>query len=101
LGKEDYRSKKNLRARIIISGRVQGVLFRDSMKRQARKIGVFGWVRNIKSWKVEAIIEGDEIKVLKLIDWAHKGPLLAKVDNIDIFWEDYKKEFDDFIIKYN
>lgn len=100
MGKESSAYSKKLRARIIISGRVQGVLFRDSIRRRADKAGIKGWVRNIKGGKVEAVLEGDDLAVLEIIEWAHKGPFLAKVKNVDIFWEDYKGEFNDFKIIY-
>ena len=98
MAKEDLKYDSKIRARIIISGRVQGVMFRDSMKRKADKLGVCGWVRNIPNRRVEAVLEGDKLNVLDLIEWAHKGSFLARVDEVKIFWDDYKKEFNDFII---
>jgi acylphosphatase len=100
LDKESLVCSKKLRARIIVSGRVQRVLFRDSIRRRADKAGVKGWVKNIKDGRVEAVLEGDNLALLRVIEWAHKGPFLAKVRNVDIIWEDYKGEFNDFKIIY-
>lgn len=89
---------EKVRAHIFISGRVQGVLFRDRTKRKARGLGIAGWVRNLPSGQVEAIFEGDKDKVEQIINWAKKGPILAKVDNLEIEWREYKGEFNDFVI---
>ncbi len=85
------------RVHLYISGRVQGVLFRDTMKRKANKLGLKGWVKNLTDNRVEAIIEGENIQAL--LEWAKKGPLLSKVDNIDLEWENYQGEFNEFKIK--
>lgn len=88
------------RAHIFISGRVQGVSFRYSTSWRARKLGVFGWICNLPDGRVEAIFEGEKEKVEKLLERAKKGSFLARVDNFEIQWEDYKGEFEDFKIKY-
>jgi acylphosphatase len=92
--------KKNIRVHLFISGRVQGVFFRDRMRSYAKKLNVTGWVRNLNDGRVEAILEGEEENVLKVIGWAKKGPLLARVDNVDVREEEYKKEFNEFEIRY-
>jgi len=88
------------RAHIYVSGRVQGVLFRDSMRRKANQLGLKGWVRNLGDNRVEAVIEGEKGNIEKLIKWAKKGPIFSRVDNIDLKWENYIKEFNNFEIKY-
>ena len=81
---------------IFISGRAQGVFFRDGMRKQAQKLGIFGWVRNLEDGRVEAVLEGEKEKVEKILEWAKKGPMFARVDNIDIQWQEYKNEFQNF-----
>lgn len=89
-----------VRAHIFVSGRVQGVLFRDGTRRKAKSLGIAGWVRNLPDGRVEAVFEGEKDKVEKIIDWVRKGPILAKVDNLELEWQEYKGEFNDFEIKY-
>ena len=70
--------------RLSIHGRVQGVFFRDSMRREALRLGVAGWVRNCADGSVEAMVEGDASAVHAIVQWAHHGPERAVVQHIDI-----------------
>ena len=88
--------EKKVRVHILISGRVQGVFFRDNTRKQAQKLGIFGWVRNLEDNRVEAVFEGKKEKLEKILEWAKKGPMFARVDNIDIQWQEYKNEFQNF-----
>lgn len=89
------------RAHIFISGRVQGVLFRDSTRRQAKKLGVFGWIKNLPDKRVEIVLEGPKNMVEKMLKWVKNGPILAKVDNLEVNWENCEPgKFDSFEIKY-
>jgi acylphosphatase len=81
------------RAHVIISGRVQGVFFRSSTQKKAQKLQLTGWVRNAEDGTVEAVFEGEEKNVKKMIEWCHHGPTFADVDYVEITWEDYKKEY--------
>jgi acylphosphatase len=92
---------KKVRAHILVSGRVQGVFFRDSTRRIAEELGIFGWVKNSNNSKVEAVLEGEKEIIQKLIEWAKKGPVLARVNSIEIEWQDYKGEFKNFEIRYD
>ena len=73
-----------VRYRVLISGRVQGVFFRDSCRRLAEQHGVTGWVRNLSDGRVEAVFEGPAEEVRRLVDWAHSGPRLAVVSDIAV-----------------
>lgn len=66
-----------------ISGRVQGVFFRQSTKEQADRLGVFGWVRNLPDGDVEALLEGAPEQVEALVRWCHTGPPAARVDAVE------------------
>jgi acylphosphatase len=70
--------------RLVISGRVQGVFFRESMRLRAEQLKVTGWVRNCADGTVEAIAQGDAFQVGRLIEWAQRGPDAAKVEKVDI-----------------
>ncbi len=85
---------------IIVSGRVQGVFFRDFTQRQAVKLGLSGWVRNTNDGKVEIIAEGDNINLNKLIEVVKIGPDHAQVKYYQINWENSIKGFSDFQIIY-
>lgn len=90
----------NVRAQVIISGRVQGVFFRAHTRDFARKFGVKGWVKNRPDGKVEALFEGDEEDVKAVIDWCNDGPPAAAVSDVNVRWDDYKGEFKGFDVVY-
>jgi acylphosphatase len=87
------------RAHIFISGRVQGVFFRSETLREAKNQCVNGWVRNLPDDTVEAVFEGEEEGVKKLVEFCKRGPPGAKVTDTIVTWEDYSGEFTDFEIK--
>lgn len=70
--------------RLIIHGRVQGVFFRDSMRREAQRLSVAGWVRNRDDGTVEAIVHGPADAVEVLVQWAHRGPEHARVERVAV-----------------
>ena len=88
------------RAHVAISGRVQGVFFRSRTKREADSRDVKGWVRNRDDGGVEAVFEGEEEAVKAMVEFCKRGPLGAKVMNVDTMWEDYAGEFGEFEIRY-
>lgn len=69
------------------------------MQEVARDLGVTGWVRNLPDGRVEAVLEGEEESVKKVIEWARRGPPLARVEEVKVVWEEYKGEFNDFYIR--
>ncbi len=89
-----------VRAHLYISGRVQGVFFRGSMKEVADRYNVKGWVRNLPDGRVEAVLEGDKESVEKVIKWAHRGSIWSRVEKVEVIWEEYKGEYDSFKIIY-
>lgn len=89
-----------VRARILVSGRVQGVFFRSETQYEANRRNVAGWVRNTSDGKVEAVLEGEKEDVEKLIAFCRKGPPGARVTKVDVQWGDYTGEFKDFKIRY-
>lgn len=88
------------RAHIFVSGRVQGVTFRLRARRVARQVGVKGWVKNLSDGRVELIVEGKREKIQSLVEWIKSSPFLVRVDNLEIDWEEYQNEFNNFSIKY-
>ncbi len=88
------------RAHLFIRGRVQGVFFRQSTYEKAIELGVSGWVRNLPDGRVEAVFEGGEEEVNKIIQWVKEGPPIAKVEEVEIKWEKPTGEFDGFQIRY-
>ena len=68
---------------LVMHGRVQGVWYRDSMRREAEALGVRGWVRNRSDGTVEAMVQGEALAVEALVRWAHRGPPLAEVSRVE------------------
>jgi len=87
-----------VRAHVWISGRVQGVFFRAHTKEVAEKLGLTGWVRNLPDGRVEAVFEGEEDAVKEAIEWCKRGPPLAKVERVEVRYEEPTGEFKDFRI---
>ena len=77
----------DIRRRVIVRGRVQGVFFRDSTRRRAQSRGVAGWVSNRPDGAVEAVFEGDPDAVESLMRFVREGPGRADVDEVEVFDE--------------
>jgi acylphosphatase len=71
----------------VVHGRVQGVYFRDSVRQRARSANVAGWVRNNRDGTVEAVFEGEDEAVERLVAYCHDGPRGAHVDRVELFDE--------------
>ena len=94
------QNREYLRAQVTIHGIVQGVFFRASTREEAVRTGVGGWVRNLPDGTVQALFEGEKIKVEAMIGWCHQGPPGARVNKVDIAWEPYQGEHNHFEIRY-
>ena len=89
-----------LRAHVYISGSVQGVSFRWNTQHQAQALGLTGWVRNLWDGRVEAVFEGDESAVRQAVAWCHTGSRPARVDQVDVHYEEPTGEFRSFGIRF-
>jgi len=76
-----------VRTHVVVSGRVQGVFYRDSIRRLAEQHGVAGWVRNTWDGTVEAVFEGEPDAVDRLVEFCREGPPGARVENVDVSTE--------------
>ncbi len=77
-----------IRRRVLVSGRVQGVFFRDSCRREAVTRGVWGWIANRDDGAVEAVFEGPRWAVEAVVDWCRTGPARAEVTRVRVTAEE-------------
>jgi acylphosphatase len=75
------------RLHVRVEGRVQGVMFRESTRRQASSLGLSGWVRNLPDGRVEAWFEGPREACERVLAFVHTGPPAASVVRVDVAWE--------------
>ncbi|MGD0330058.1 MAG: acylphosphatase [Nitrososphaeria archaeon] len=88
------------RVHIYISGSVQGVFFRGSIRNKAMELGVKGYARNLDDGRVYAVLEGEEASLRKLIEWCKTGPPGAEVEKVEVTSDTYSGEFQTFGIEY-
>jgi acylphosphatase len=74
----------DVRVRAVVAGRVQGVWFRESCRREAERLGVTGWAHNLRDGRVEIEAQGSRAAVDALVAWAHEGPRLAIVESVTV-----------------
>ncbi|MDQ3868770.1 MAG: acylphosphatase [Thermoproteota archaeon] len=98
--RSNNNNNKKIRAHVFIRGKVQGVYFRQNTRIVATRYGVMGWVRNLKDGRVEAVLEGDEMDINRVIEWCYAGPPKAAVDDVDVKYEKYTGEFREFKVSY-
>lgn len=84
-----------------ISGRVQGVAFRFFAQHEARVLGLTGWVRNLYDGRVEVVAEGERERLEQFLAELKKGPRLARVEKVEITWEEFRDEFLEFSVEYS
>jgi acylphosphatase len=88
------------RVHVYVSGRVQGVFFRADTRRAAADLNLTGWVSNMADGRVEAVFEGDDATVDKMIAWCHIGSPSSRVGKVTTTEEHYTGSFQDFSIKH-
>lgn len=88
------------RVEIKIYGRVQGVFYRDSARRVAKKLDITGWARNESDGTVLIAAEGEDENLKKFIKWCYNGSMLARVTKVDVKWGEASGEFNNFKILY-
>jgi len=97
---QDSRESSIRRVHVLIAGKVQGVFFRAETRRQASGLDLTGWVRNLEDRRVEAVFEGGEDAIGKMLDWCRRGPVFSHVTGVEITEETPTGSFDDFRIRY-
>ena len=88
------------RIHIFVTGRVQGVFFRQSTRVMALKNNVNGWVRNLDDGRVEIVAEGEKQNIDNLTTWCKTGPANSRVDEFELSEENYTNEFENFEVRY-
>jgi acylphosphatase len=91
--------KETSEARVVVSGRVQGVFFRASTRDVAVRWGLRGFVRNLPDGRVEAVLQGDRGAVEKVIAFMREGPPGAYVEEADIEWRAPAETWDGFLVR--
>jgi acylphosphatase len=89
-----------IQANIIITGMVQGVVFRWFIKERADDLGVTGWVKNQPDGSVKILALGERNKIKELITAAEQGPRFAQIADIKVDWQKPKNKFTDFEIVF-
>jgi acylphosphatase len=90
----------DIRRHVLVKGAVQGVFFRIKVQSLANGLGITGWIKNLPDGDVEAVFEGGESLVVKMVKFCKKGPIGSKVEEIVIKEEKFTGEFKDFKIIY-
>lgn len=88
-----------IRRHVIVSGRVHGVFFRDSTRREAERLGVAGWVRNVDDGTVEAVFESETSAVEAMLAFCRRGPQRAQVDSLEVADDEAVEGLRDFRIR--
>lgn len=90
---------KKIRNHVFVSGWVQGVFFRASIREKAKQLEITGWVKNLADGRVEAVLEGEKEAIEKMVKWLKVGPPLARVDRVEIEHQPFQNHFQNFKIK--
>jgi acylphosphatase len=88
------------RLHVWVTGRVQGVFFRDSTRQAVQGLALTGWVRNLPDGRVEAVFQGEKGECQKALDYVKSGPPAARVDHVETQWEDEEEKLGEFRVRY-
>jgi acylphosphatase len=88
------------RVHLVVSGRVQGVCFRQSTVDEARRLGLAGWVRNLANGSVEVLAEGSRDALEGLVRFCHRGPPAARVEGVQADWRAYEGDLGPFAARH-
>ncbi len=89
-----------IRARVFVSGKVQGVFFRNKTQVEAYRRNITGWIKNLPDGRVEAVFEGRKSSVDAIIEFCRRGPTGAQVTKVETKWESPTREYKTFSIRY-
>jgi acylphosphatase len=84
----------------VVSGKVQGVLYRDFVRRHARHLALVGFVRNLPDFKVEIVAQGHAENLEKVLEYIHRGPFLARVSHVEVEWREPTAVFKSFEVVF-
>ena len=91
---------ENKSVHILVTGKVQGVFFRQATKVIAIKNHVTGWIKNLESGQVEILLEGEDQNVNSIVEWCHNGPANSRVDEIKIEQQKFSGQYSNFEVRY-
>ena len=100
MSEEFSNTSELVRAHVIVNGTVQGVAFRAYTQRQAQRLSLHGWVRNLPTGQVETEVEGERSAVKAFLSCIEKGPPLAQVEQIDVDWIPVIQDTSPFCIRH-
>jgi acylphosphatase len=83
-----------------VSGRVQGVFFRAATRDEGQRLGLVGWAKNLRDGRVEVVAQGHQSALDALVAYLHRGPAAARVDEVEVRWEEPDAGLHDFGVRY-
>ena len=89
-----------MNAHVFVFGFVQGVGYRQAVKKKARSLGLTGWVKNLTDGRVEVLFCGEKVKIEEALDFCKKGPFFSEVKHVEVEWEDKGCDFKTFEVAH-
>lgn len=84
---------------LLVTGNVQGVSYRANTAAMAQRLGLCGWVRNLVDGRVEILAQGEDKPLRSLLAWAHQGPVMARVEHVEVQWREASQNLAGFEIR--